>query len=392
MRRVLLGLLLCSHVALADDLDALALADLSVADEVTATAQRWQLQWQQDAPGPASASLQLQAEQVLAPALRGVLADRLALNGARDNALQEAYLGWQPQADWALDLGRINQRSGVALDFNPTDFFRDAGQRGPLSAAPARARGQRLGVVMLRGQHWWQGGAMTLLYAPQLGDGPTTAPWSPDVGRSNRYQRWQWLYSRQLAAGVTPQWSLSGQAGQAPLAGVSLSVLAGNAWTLYGAASGGRQPSLLDQATQTAASAWHSQWQLGGSFSSSRKLTLTVEYQYQGRAVADSQWRTQGRASAAYLQLAAQQQLSPTRRGLFVYLNWQDVLLPSSEFNAMLRHDVLDHSQLRWLEWRYHFRRADLALAGQQSRGDAGSHYRTMMPGNRWQWSVTTFF
>ncbi|HEY6924892.1 MAG TPA: hypothetical protein VI653_15565, partial [Steroidobacteraceae bacterium] len=40
------------------------------------------------------------------------------------NDLREAYLSWQPWDHTYLDLGRINLKNGVALGYNPTDFFR----------------------------------------------------------------------------------------------------------------------------------------------------------------------------------------------------------------------------------------------------------------------------
>jgi len=40
------------------------------------------------------------------------------------NDFREGFLSWQPHDGIYLDLGRINLRSGAALGFNPTDFFK----------------------------------------------------------------------------------------------------------------------------------------------------------------------------------------------------------------------------------------------------------------------------
>ena len=40
------------------------------------------------------------------------------------NDLREAYATWEPRERLFIDAGRINLKSGVALGFNPTDFFK----------------------------------------------------------------------------------------------------------------------------------------------------------------------------------------------------------------------------------------------------------------------------
>ena len=73
-----------------------------------------------------------------------MFADRLDMNrmdgisGNRDiNTLKEAYLSWQAQPDRVADLGRINARNGVALGYNPTDYFRAGALRSTVSIDPA---------------------------------------------------------------------------------------------------------------------------------------------------------------------------------------------------------------------------------------------------------------
>jgi len=54
------------------------------------------------------------------------------------------YASWEPLDRTYLDLGRINLKSGVALGFNPTDFFKTRAVVEPLSADPSVLREDRL--------------------------------------------------------------------------------------------------------------------------------------------------------------------------------------------------------------------------------------------------------
>ncbi len=84
------------------------------------------------------------------------------------NDLRELFVEWQPTDTAWLELGRINIRNGVALGFNPTDFFRPRTVIEPLTADPSVLREDRLGVLMLTGQWLWSFGSITVAYAPKV--------------------------------------------------------------------------------------------------------------------------------------------------------------------------------------------------------------------------------
>ena len=67
------------------------------------------------------------------------------------NELREAFISWQPADGTWIDLGRINLKSGVAVGYNPTDFFRTRAVVEPLTADPTVLREDRLGTLMLLG-------------------------------------------------------------------------------------------------------------------------------------------------------------------------------------------------------------------------------------------------
>src|SRR5258708_3626385 len=111
------------------------------------------------------------------------------------NDFREGFLSWQPHDGIYLDFGRINLRSGAALGFNHTDFFKSRAVVEPLSADPSVLREDRLGTLMLETQYVGQGRALTVAVAPALvGPGPisthTNLPsFNPSIDRTNHHDR-----------------------------------------------------------------------------------------------------------------------------------------------------------------------------------------------------------
>src|SRR4029077_5400772 len=122
----------------------------------------------------------VRSEWRLGPALRVTYSGRLNLRleeglgfPNRENLthdLREAYLSWEPLDRLYFDAGRINLKSGVALGFNPTDFFKTRAVVEPLSLDPTVLRENRLGTVMARAQHIWERGSLTAAFAPALSE------------------------------------------------------------------------------------------------------------------------------------------------------------------------------------------------------------------------------
>jgi hypothetical protein len=112
-------------------------------------------------------------------ALEFTLSDRLNLFEQSDlaalssqtveNDLREAYVTWKPRPSTFLEVGRVNVRSGVALGFNPTDYFKTRTAVGQASLDPSVIRENRLGTLMVRAQTLWAGGSATLAFAPRVG-------------------------------------------------------------------------------------------------------------------------------------------------------------------------------------------------------------------------------
>ncbi|MBM5570934.1 MULTISPECIES: hypothetical protein [Deefgea] len=346
-------------------------------------------------------SLDLQVDTALAPELRFYLANRLDLNGQdyqheTVNTLKEVYLSWQMASITALDLGRINQRNGVAMGYNPSDFFKVDALRSVVSIAPSSLRENRLGAGMIRGQYLWESGAITALFAPKLGDQRDSATFALDFGASNPRHRWQIAATQKISDGLAPQWIVFGEQGQSPQVGLNLSLLASDALSVYAEYSGGRSASLFNQSKQIDnPTRFYSRLATGATYTFPANVSVNLEYQYNGAALSKVDWQALGRqptAYWAYRKHVFSAQDMPTQHAAFAFVTWNDALVADLDLNWMFRHDLVDHSQQSWLEARYHFPRLDLALQWQYQQGSAASVYGALPQQHSLQALVKYFF
>ncbi len=395
-----------------DELDALALAD---APPVAAEAVRaWQA-FAEVASGPVTApddsvtpnhrlSLDFQVDKAFAPGWRGVLANRLDMKWPAPtgdehsiNTLKEAYLSWQAADDRLLDLGRVNVRNGVATGYNPTDYFRAGAVRSVVSGDPGSLKKNRLGSVMLRGQTLWSGGSLTALASPQIADLPSDTAFSPDYGATNNQSRWMLALSQKITESVTPQWLLYGEDRQPAQLGLNVTALIGDATVSYLEWSGGNSRSQLSQALQTADDTqFHQRVAAGATYTASNKLSVTLEYAYNDAALNTTQWEAlQSGSPLAYGRYRLWTQWTqeiPTQRMTTVFAYWPDAVLQHLDLSAMVRTNLADNSRMHWMELRYHWSHADLALQWQANSGGPVTDYGAALQQRAWQLSLRQYF
>lgn len=412
--RAALLLVLAPCLALADDdLDALNIA--AQVPSVVAGARNWQA-FSEMALGQygvhdtavrgnsARLSLDLQLDAALAPGWRLMLSDRLDViredlpdKRKSINTLKEAWLSWQANPDQSLDLGRINARYGVSAGYNPSDFFRTGSVRSFITVDPASLKKNRLGSVMLRAQQLWQGGSVTAIISPKLGQLEGDADGNGDLDGTNRTHRYMLSASTRLFDNVEPQWMLYGEAGKPVQLGFNLSMLATNATVAYLEWSGGRTPDSLASALgQDQTSRFHHRAAAGVSHTSAHKLTLTGEFQFNGAGMDDAAWdalpRTAPQQYLRYRQWLQSAQELPTRRSLFFHATWQDVMKSGVDLNAMVRRNLSDRSDLVWFEARRNWASHDLALQWQRNSGVRGSEFGSMPQKSAWQAVFRKYF
>lgn len=339
----------------------------------------------------------------LTAGLRFVAADLLDLNWQREfdqgqatNTFKEGYLSWQPKADVILDAGRINARQGVALGYNPTDFFRADALRTVDSLDPDSLRENRLGTVMLRGQTLWDSGAITASFAPKIESSPSSGAFDPDFGATNHNDRWMLALSQRLTGDFTPQFLVFGGNASSTQVGLNLTHVMGTATVAYLEASAGHQPSLFALAGNTANdAALRARAAAGFTYSAPNKLSLTLEYEYNGAALGRAAWNSVRYRDlpgyGRYRNLATDLQDTATEHNAFVYASWADVGVRHLDITAFLRLDLVDKSKLPWAEARYHWTKWDVAIRWQNFIGAATSDYGASPQGQTLQ-AVVSYY
>jgi hypothetical protein len=328
-------------------------------------------------------SLDLDVDSTLGGGWRAIFSDALDLRRqlqpgerASINTVKEAYLSWQPDAGLVADVGRINARYGVALGYNPTDYFRTGANRSIVSIDPVSLKTRRQGSVMMRVQRLWDSGSLTALVSPKLASERHDGAFDLDVGATNFDNRMLIAYSQRLGS-FTPQVLLSKEGAQSPQVGLNVTSVLGSAAVAYVEWSGGRSTSQLAQALgRPEESVFRSRLASGVTYNAPNKMSLTLEYQHDGGALS----REGGDALAPMDRLAyrlwVQNRLEMVnRQSWFAYASWPDAVMNNLDFNAMLRQNADDHSRQGWVEARYHWKRTDLALQWQQQSGTPASEF-----------------
>ncbi len=409
-------LMLCGSPALADDAesDALRLADDTPASATEA--RPWQAyaefaagsSWPQ-AAGAAQRDARFSLDWRLEPAASGPWQVRAA--GRLDmrsrpalmqehavHTLKDAVLGYTASQHVLVEAGRIRLRQGVALGYNPTDFFRDGSVRSKVSMDPASLRENRQGSAMLRLQHLGADGAWQFAFSPHLAE-RKSAPsgWHPDWGATNPVHRALLAYSPRWGESISAQGLLHLRQGRSAQWGLNLSGLMGQATVAHLEWAAGQAPTQWQQALGLPGPhRWHHQLAAGATHTTSHKLSLTAELHYNGAAPGRSNWQALRMAPLpAYLQYRAwafQALEPPTRWALFFHATWKDALMPNLDFSSLWHLDRVDASRRFWLEARYRGKEFDVAVQWQRNHGTPLSQFGLWPTARRWEVSVRRYF
>ena len=413
--------LLASVPALADEHDDAA---LSLADKAPATveqASNWQvfvegayggdmLRVDRSSQHNHRLSLDVQYDNAFAPGWRAVFADRLDVDSPPQggnqhssvNTIKEAYVSWRARSDTILDLGRINARNGVATGYNPTDYFRADAVRSIVSVDPGSLKINRQGSAMLRGQTLWESGSATAIFSPKLVQQADSGAFNPDFGATNYQNRWLISVSQKFNDSINPQLLLYKEADLPAQLGFNLTGLINDSTVAYAEWSGGRAPSLLSQAVSRQGlphgddSAFRNRVSAGLTYSTSNKMSLTAELEYNGGGQDQEAWNAIGhgplpiyRLYRSWLQIV---QEPPTKRRLFLAGRWQDAMINHLDIGAITYFDAADYSRLSWLEARYHWQRDELALQWLRYSGRPLSEFGAAPQIQSWQLVLRHYF
>ncbi len=292
------------------------------------------------------------------------------------NDFREGYVSWEPLAQSYLEAGRVNVRNGIALGFNPTDFFKTRSLVDQVSLDPSIVRQDRLGAFMTRAQYLWGGGSASLAFAPKLYE-PTpietgiASGFGPRFDRTNSFDRI--LLTLNYDVGDFAPQALLYREGATTRYGLNLSHGLGQSVIAYAEWAGGRQADLIDRAIaygkrtgsipavapsplpSDTAKDFRSDLALGASWTSSAKLTLNLEYHYHQAGFSAADWRrwfaaggtSQTAGQLWYIRGFANDQQEPvSRQQAFLRLDWTDAFVRDLELTAFAFIDLYDGSSL----------------------------------------------
>jgi len=324
--------------------------------------------------------------QPLAPGWRAVISDRLDYvrpNGLGSdktvNSLREAYVGWRSEPGNTVgEFGRVNLRFGPAYGYNPTDFFRDGSIRTATTVNPVTLREQRLGTAVVRAQRLWSGGSLAVAYAPKLASGSSSDGASLDLGATNNRNRGLVALGTQLSSRASTTLLIYKEEGSPAQLGGSATALLSDAVVAYAEGSRGREPDLRSRSLgQNEPRVTRNRFAGGLTYTTSTKLSLTAEYQYNGFAL-DREGFDSAAASGLgpiYLIEAFRRQDLASRNAFLIYAVQKNAGLTNLDATVMVQLNATDHSRLGWLELRYHWARFDLAVQLQHESGNRASQY-----------------
>ncbi len=348
-----------------------------------------ELEWQN------RTSLDAAGKWRLADDLDGVLSDRANLFYENDirfpahadlrNDFREGYLTWEPVTQNYVEAGRINLKHGVALGYNPTDYFKTRSAVAQASADPSVTRSDRLGVVAAQAQSIFAGGSVTLAAAPKLQSTsaiPLTAPppsFDPGFGQTNGADRFLLAGSYEIADGVSPEVLVYHEPDTTRF-GANLSRTIGQSIVAYGEWSGGNQAGLVSRAiafgkdtgvlpaavTDTSPGKHFANDAAAGASwtSGADKVTLNVEYHYHQTGFDRAGWRgwfALSKSGVAGIDgllwyersFASDQQEPMSRQQIFLRADWTDAFIPHLELSAFAFVNVYDGSTMTQLSASY---------------------------------------
>ena len=325
----------------------------------------------------------------LRPTTQLIFSDRLNVRAESDlsfpdresiaNDLRETYLEWRLADQTYLAFGRINLKSGIAIGYNPTDYFKTRTVTEPLTADPTVLREDRLGTVMARLQRIWRGGSITLAFAPRLRRASpiysnTALPGvDPLLGQTNSDDRFLLKGTADLTADFSPEVLLYHDSHYTQ-AGLNLSMTLGQSVVAYveesagkrhdliadagdfGRATGTLPASVADEPAPSPAESLKNAMVVGASYTTASRVTWNFEYHLDQAGLSAQQWRrwfaigsAPGAAAVAnelwYIRsYALDQQQQSTEQAAFVRADWTDAFGLNLELSGFVNVDLRDGS------------------------------------------------
>jgi len=383
-------------------------------------------------------SLDVRTEVNLTPTLYITFADRLShiveehmapSEGILQNDLKEIYLTWNAYGSDYIDLGRVNVKNGVAMGFNPTDYFKKYAVTTRISEDASVLRENRLGTFMIRGQKVWEKGSLTLIAAPEISHEPDK--WWTDgserglqLQRTNNHTRLLAKVNVNAFQDMNPEILYFIDDGRSNW-GFNLTKGFGDQMVAYIETSIGQSADVITESLQKAQAAGafpistspadtppaitgsdeirlRSQMAAGFSYTDKGNRTTNIEYHYNEAGLSPEQWDNWFRAGAqgkifldnpateatgrnmlgqlwSVRQFAQEAEEPLSRHALFIRSFWQDALIYKLDLTGIFQMNLEDKSFFIQPLAAYHLGdRTTLSLAFNFFLGPGESEYGSL--------------
>ena len=295
--------------------------------------------------------------------------------GASRNDLKELFVSYEASDRTYLEVGRINLRHGVALGFNPTDFFKSRSLVSQVSIDPSSIRENRLGTVAIQAQKIWDKGTFTIGISPQIQPTSQITTAKSDLldlhlGQTNSVSR---IYASGTIAwdALSPEFLVMNDDIGTHL-GLNLSHVIGQSVVAYLEWSGVTAGTLSSRATQfgqstgtlpagfpifpqtSTQSFFQNDVALGASWTSPSKFTLNLEYHFHQSGFTSqdfTNWLTGGNW---YVRQFASDQREPLMQGeVFLRMDYPDAIATNWNLGALAFVNPFDGSTLAQISTQY---------------------------------------
>ncbi|MGJ7510345.1 hypothetical protein [Variovorax sp. GT1P44] len=298
--------------------------------------------------------------------------------------LREAAVQWRANERDLLEVGRINVRSGAAVGYNPTDYFKSRSAVDYSTRDPEVQRNNRLGIVMLAAQRIDAQSALMVAVAPKL-TSPKGIAFDPPTERlrladTNGEQRVLLKAAFDAPSLGSPE-VLAFKDAQGWRLGTNLAQGIGQQTTMFVEYSGGQGYSLMQQALRSGVAlgdlppyalamgqarpgkSWQNDAAIGATWTGSSGLSLSAQLNYHQAGFDSAEWQRwlatgssgpQGAALAWYVRSYANAMQEPlSQRSVFLRAQWDQVGFRDLYFSTFLNRSLDDRSWLFQMALEY---------------------------------------
>ncbi len=269
--------------------------------------------------------------------------------------VQELALSYTISPQTTLQFGRINIRNGVAVGFNPTDWFKDNSLVTADSAAPSDRRRERLGVLAITGTATVGNTLLQFGYRPEVSASAGSVVTDQDsiglgLDRTNPTDAFFIKATPQFGGNLSVTGNILLDDGD-PGLGFEVSGTIGDNLVLYGEVFGQKRLSIASEALAgglgsaafqqgigvSSTKDWEVQaalglnWALPQSFVGSRDISVAFEYHLNTAGLTSNQidvlagaTGADGAAAGAIYGTASRRQEPLARNQLFTRVAWTD--------------------------------------------------------------------